>query len=73
MVDALIRSPLMKQLRYATLTPFGGLGEDDWPRLPQLFDLERLESFTINPFGWGRRRRVKELRRQFGDRLRLPE
>ena len=71
-IDLLIRSPLMKQLRHFACSAWGvdGVSDADLRRLPELFDLDRLETFRFNPDhdmpG------LDELKRQLGDRLRMP-
>jgi uncharacterized protein (TIGR02996 family) len=70
-IDHLIRSPLLKQLRHFALSAWGvdGVSDADLRRLPEMFDLDRIETFWFNPDH--HRPGLDELRRQLGDRLRM--
>ncbi|MBA4063761.1 MAG: hypothetical protein C0501_08625 [Isosphaera sp.] len=69
-IDLFVRSPLLKQLRHLAISAWGvdGVSRADLRRLPQMLDLDRIETFAFAPDhdmpG------LDELARQLGDRLR---
>jgi uncharacterized protein (TIGR02996 family) len=71
-IDLLVRSPLVKQLRHLAFDAYAvnTIPDADLRRLPEMFDLDRLETFRFDPDhdvpG------LDELKRQLGDRLRMP-
>jgi uncharacterized protein (TIGR02996 family) len=72
-LNALGRSPLMKQLKHFAIavTRWDRLFQANLDRLPQIFDLNRIETFAFSP-GSGRPD-LSKLQRQLGDRLRVRE
>ena len=70
-IDLLVRSPLVKQLRHFAFAAWGvdGVSDADLRRLPEMFDLDRIETFRFNPDhdmpG------LDELKRRLGDKLRM--
>ena len=71
-IDLLIRSPLVKQLRHFAFAAWGvdAVSDADLRRLPHMFDLDRIETFRFDPDH--HMPGLDELRRQLGDRLRMP-
>jgi hypothetical protein len=67
-IDLLIRSPLVKQLRHFAFGAYG-VSDADLRRMPEMFDLDRLETFRFDPDhdvpG------LDELKRRLGDKLRM--
>jgi uncharacterized protein (TIGR02996 family) len=70
-IDHLVRSPLLKQLRHFAFDAYGvdSVSDADLRRLPEMFDLDRLETFRFNPNRDSPG--LDELKRQLGDRLRM--
>lgn len=71
-MELLVRSPLLKQLRHFGLGALGfdRLSDADLSRLTGIVDPERIETFVLSPGSLAPR--VDELRKRFGDRLRIP-
>jgi uncharacterized protein (TIGR02996 family) len=70
-IDILVRSPLMKQLKHFACAISGAeaLSRQDLQRLPLAFDPARIETLALE--GYLPRHSVNALRERFGDRLRL--
>jgi uncharacterized protein (TIGR02996 family) len=68
----LVRSPLLKQLRHLSLGASGldSLADADVRRLADIVDPERIETFALFPDH--KTPALEELRKRFGDRLRMP-
>jgi uncharacterized protein (TIGR02996 family) len=67
---ALSISPLLKQLKHLAFAARGVVTDADLRRLPEMFDLDRIETFA---FSTDRHRPgLDELARVLGERLRLP-
>jgi uncharacterized protein (TIGR02996 family) len=74
LLDALVRSPLLKQLKHFALAAwnFDRRSRVIQRRLLQMFDLNRIETFAFTPPQSRRWSDLSELQSQLGDRLRLP-
>ncbi|WP_439626439.1 TIGR02996 domain-containing protein [Gemmata sp.] len=71
-IDVLVRSPLIKQLKHLAFAAHlaDDPADDDLRRLPEMFDLGRIETFA---FSADRHRPgLDELVRKLGERLRMP-
>jgi uncharacterized protein (TIGR02996 family) len=71
MIDFLVRSPLLKQIRHLAIRAWGvsDVSDSDLRRMPQMFDLDRIETFAFQPDH--QKPGLDELKRQLGDRLRM--
>jgi uncharacterized protein (TIGR02996 family) len=71
-IELLIRSPLLKQLRHLAFRAFNvdGISEVALRRLPEMFDLNRIETFAFHQDR--SMPGLYELIMKLGDRLRLP-
>lgn len=70
-IDLLVASPLLKQLKHFAMGAWGvdGVADADLRRLPEMFDLDKLETFRFDPDH--QMPGLDVLQEKLGDRLRI--